>query len=333
MISRREFGPSGATLPVLGIGCWSFGGGDYWGAQDQSDVDAVVSTALEQGVNYFDTAEGYNDGRSEEALGIALKGRRQKALIGTKVSPSNTQPSVLRQHCEASLQRLQSDHIDLYMVHWPITDYPVEDAFATLETLQAEGKIGAIGLSNFGVQQMGEVLATGTRIAANQICYNILSRAIEVDLVPFCARQKIGILAYSPLMQGLLAGKYRSADEMPPARTRTRHFRGDRAGSRHGESGAEEETFAAVEGIREIAGELQVSMGQLSLAWILHQPAITCVLAGIRTKAQFADNLAGVELALSPSVIQQLNQLTDPLLKKLGSSPDYYQSSQNGRTR
>jgi aryl-alcohol dehydrogenase-like predicted oxidoreductase len=332
MISRREYGTSGATLPVLGIGCWAFGGGDYWGAQDQRDVDAVVAAALERGVNYFDTAEGYNEGRSEEALGMALKGRREKAIIGTKVSPSNTQPSVLRQHCEDSLRRLQCEHIDLYMVHWPITDLSVEDAFDTLEALRTEGKIGAIGVSNFGVQQLGEVLGTGTSVASNQICYNLLSRAIEVELAPFCAQHQIGILAYSPLMQGLLAGKYRSADEMPPARTRTRHFRGDRIGSRHGESGAEQEMFTAVEGIREIAAELQVSMGQLSLAWILHQPAITCVLAGIRSTAQFAENLAGLELSLSPAVVQRLNQLTDPLLKKLGPSPDYYQPSQSGRT-
>jgi aryl-alcohol dehydrogenase-like predicted oxidoreductase len=331
MINRREYGTSGATLPVLGIGCWAFGGGDYWGAQDQCDVDAVVSSALEQGANYFDTAEGYNEGRSEEALGIALKGRRQKAIIGTKVSPTNTQPSVLRRHCEASLRRLQCDQIDLYMVHWPITDNSVEDAFATLQALQAEGKIAAIGVSNHGVRQLGEVFATGARVSVNQVCYNLLSRAIEVDLVTFCAQHSLGILAYMPLLQGLLTGKYQSADQMPSSRTRTRHFRGDRLGSRHGGSGAEAESFAAVDGIREIAAELQIPMSQLALAWILHQPAITCVLAGIRTANQLEENLAGAGLKLAPTVIDRLNQLTAPLLKILGPSPDYYQSNQNGR--
>ena len=340
MISRRRCGTTGLSLPVLGIGCWAFGGGEYWGAQDQHDVDAVVSVALEHGANFFDSAEGYNEGRSEEALGVALKGRREKALIGTKVAPSNAQPAVLRQHCEASLRRLQCEQIDLYMVHWPISDYSVEDAFATLEDLRKEGKIGAIGVSNFGVQQLGEVLACGVKLSANQLCYNLLSRAIEVEVGPFCHAHELGILAYMPLLQGLLTGKYASADEMPPSRTRTRHFRGDRPSSRHGEAGAEAETFAAIAGIRTVADELGVPLSQLALAWILNQtwpatsqPAITCVLAGIRSVAQFNDNLPGLQLQLSPETVQRLNHLTTPLLEKVGSSPDYYESSQSGRIR
>lgn len=332
MIERRAYGTTGATLPVLGIGCWAFGGGDYWGAQDQKDADEVVSLALDLEANYFDTAEGYNEGRSEEALGLALKGRRQKAIIGTKVFPTHTEPALLRQHCEASLRRLQTETIDIYMVHWPITDTSVEDAFATLQTLQAEGKLRAIGVSNFGPRQLSQALETGAPIAVDQLCYNLLSRAIEIDLVPLCARRQIGILAYMPLLQGLLTGKYRSADEMPAVRTRTRHFRGDRPGSRHGGAGAEADTFAAVAGIREIAGELQVPIAQVALAWVLHQPAITCVLAGIRNKAQLEENIAGVELRLSPDVLARLDRLTAPLLEKLGPSPDYFQSNENSRT-
>jgi aryl-alcohol dehydrogenase-like predicted oxidoreductase len=320
-------------LPVIGIGCWSYGGGDYWGAQDQTDVNAVVSMALDHGINYFDTAEAYNEGRSEEALGMALKGRRQEAIIGTKVLPDNTAPSVLRQHCEASLRRLQTDTIDIYMVHWPLVDRSVEDAFITLAALQKEGKVRAIGVSNFGILQLAGALATGVGIEVDQLCYNLLSRAIEIKLMPLCARSGIGILAYSPLMQGLLAGKFNSADEMPPARTRTRHFRGDRAGARHGEPGAEEEVFAAVAGIRSIAAELHVPMAQVSLAWMLSRPAITCVLAGIRTVEQLEENIASAELRLTPQVIDRLDQLTAPLLGRLGASADYYQASSNSRIR
>ena len=333
MIERRNCGNSGITLPVLGIGCWAYGGGDYWGPQDQKDIQAIVNRALDRGINYFDTAEAYNDGRSEEALGLALKGRRQEAIIGTKVIPSNTEPSTLRQHCEASLRRLQSDTIDIYMVHWPIVDHSVEDAFATLETLKAEGKVRSIGVSNFGAHQLHEALDTGSRIDVNQLCYNLLSRAIEVELMPLCSRRGIGILAYMPLLQGLLTGKFHSADEIPMYRWRTRHFRGDRAGSRHGEAGAEEETFTAIKGIREIALELQVPMAQVALAWILSRPEITCVLAGIRTVAQLEENVASAGLRLSPDVIDRLNQLTEPLLRKLGASPDYFQASHDSRIR
>lgn len=333
MIERRRCGNSDLTLPVLGIGGWSYGGGDYWGAQDQKDVDAIVGLALDQGINYFDTAEAYNEGRSEESLGIALKGRRQKAIIGTKVSPNNTEPITLRQHCEASLRRLQSDAIDIYMVHWPIVDHSVEAAFTTLQALQEEGKIRSIGGSNFGPRQLGEALATGCRIDVNQACYNLLSRAIEVELMPTCARLGIGILAYMPLLQGLLTGKYTTAEEVPAPRRRTRHFCGDRPGSRHGGAGAEEETFAAVNAIRGIADELGVPMAQLALGWILSRPEITCVLAGIRTVEQLEDAAAGVRLKLAPETVQRLNRLTEPLLQQLGPSPDYYQSNEQSRTK
>jgi myo-inositol catabolism protein IolS len=334
MIERRSYGSSGLTLPVLGIGCWAYGGGesDYWGPQDQKDVDVVVAGALDAGINYFDTAEAYNEGRSEEALGRALKGRRQQAIIGTKVLPAHTEPSTLRQHCEASLRRLNTDFIDIYMVHWPIVDQPVEGAFATLAALQAEGKIRSIGVSNFGVHQLQEALSTGARIEVNQLCYNLLSRAIEIDLMPFCASRKIGILAYSPLAQGLLTGKFRSADEMPPARTRTRHFRGDRPGSRHGEAGAEEEVFTALDGLRQVAQELQAPVAQVALAWCLGRPEITCVLPGIRTAEQLEENQAGAKIKLTLETKARLDRLTLALREKLGASPDYYLGRNDSRT-
>jgi aryl-alcohol dehydrogenase-like predicted oxidoreductase len=332
MIERRKYGLAGETLPVIGIGCWAFGGGDYWGHQDQKDVDAVVGLALERGVNYFDTAEEYNDGRSETALGLALKGRRQNAIIGTKVPPNFTEPAILRQHCEDSLRRLGTDVIDIYMVHWPITDQSVADAFATLEVLQSEGKIRTIGVSNFGPQQLQEALVTGARITINQLCYNLLSRAIEAELMPLCSRLGIGILAYMPLLQGLLTGKYHSADEMPSVRTRTRHFRGDRIGSRHGEAGAEAETFAAIQGIREIASELQVPMEQVAIAWIFSRHAITSAIAGIRSVDQLEEAIASAEFRLPANMVARLDELTEPLLTRLGPSPDYFQPSLGGRT-
>ena len=117
---RRHCGTSDLVLPILGIGCWSFGGGDYWGAQSQREVDAVVRFAVVHGCNFFDTAESYNEGASEASLGAALRGiPRDQFIVGTKVSPGNTEPATLVKHCEASLRRLQLDYIDLYMVHWP----------------------------------------------------------------------------------------------------------------------------------------------------------------------------------------------------------------------
>ena len=159
----RECGKSGLKISALGVGCWSFGGGRYWGAQAQEDVDQVVRRAVELGVNYFDTAEAYNEGRSEESLGKAIRGiPRHEIVIGTKISPSNTAPRTLFRHCEASLERLGTDTIDLYMVHWPIGGRliggsnededalsRVDQAFAALGKLQKQGKVRHIGVSNF----------------------------------------------------------------------------------------------------------------------------------------------------------------------------------------
>ena len=143
-MEQRQCGTSGLSLSALGMGCWAFGGGDYWGQQSQADVDRTVRRALDLGINYFDSAEAYNEGRSEESLGKATLGLpRDRIVVGTKIGPNNTKPDVLCEHCEASLKRLGTDYIDLYMVHWPIVPHAigqfgdgecpnVEDAFATL---------------------------------------------------------------------------------------------------------------------------------------------------------------------------------------------------------
>jgi aryl-alcohol dehydrogenase-like predicted oxidoreductase len=334
-VEYRACGKSGLELSVLGIGCWSFGGGesDYWGPQDQRDAGEVVARALDMGVNYFDTAEGYNDGRSEEALGAALGRRRAEAVIGTKVAPENTQPAVLREHCEASLRRLGTDTIDLYMVHWPITQHSVADAFATLIALKQEGKIRHIGVSNFGVNQLSEALATGVEIAADQLAYSLLTRSIELEILPMCRDQGIGVLPYMPLMQGLLTGKYRTPDDVPPLRARTRHFRGDRPLARHGESGAETETFAALELIAAMADRRDAPMSALALAWAAARPEISSVIVGVRNLAQLEDALRGIETPLSPEEVAELNAATEPVLRVLGTNADIFQGGDRGRVR
>ncbi len=336
-MEESTFGNAGMSLSVLGIGCWSFGGGegDYWGPQDERDVAEVVGRALDLGATYFDTAEAYNDGRSEEALGQALRSgrRRAEALIGTKVGPDHATPAGLRQHCEASLRRLGTDHIDLYMIHWPITQHPVADAFATLADLRDEGKIRWIGVSNFGVQQLTEALATGAPIAANQLAYNLVSRSIEPEILPLCRARGIAVLAYMPLMQGLLTGKYATPDEVPPIRARTRHFRGDRSLARHGEPGAEVETFDALAGIRAVAGRLGVTMSDLALAWVAQRPGVASVILGVRTTEQLDAGFRGVQLRLSPDVIAELDAITDPVLRVLGTNADIFQGGGRGRTQ
>lgn len=346
-METRPCGHSGLNLPVLGLGTWAFGGGSYWGPQDQSDVDAVVARALDRGINYFDTAEMYNAGASEAALGRALRGRREKALIGSKISPSHTSPATLRACCEASLRRLETDYLDLYMVHWPIhanslrhftTDEAIlrrppttAEAFGTLADLQREGKIRHIGVSNFGVRQLSEVAALGVRLAVNELPYNLLMRAIEPDIAPYCRAHGIGIIGYMALMQGVLAGDYASFDALPPPRTRTRHFSGQRQGSRHGEPGFEALTWQTVQELRRIARAAGWSLSDMAIAWALANPDIACLLAGCRTSAQLEENAHAVNHPLPEALKRQLDDATTALLQALGSNPDYYQSTADTR--
>ena len=334
-MQTRTCGRSSIEVSVLGIGCWSFGGGDqdYWGRQEQDDANDVVAAALDCGINYFDTAEAYNDGRSEQALGIALKGRRDQAVISTKVGPDSTRPDVLREHCEASLRRLNTDYVDIYYVHWPITKHSVQDAFDTLTALKSEGKIRCVCVSNFGVQQLTEALSTGAQIDLNQLAYSIITRAIEVELVPLCMDNRIGVVPYMTLMQGLLTGKYRTVDEIPPNRRRTRHFRGDVPPARHGEPGAEQETMHVVNTVRDIAEEIGLAMEQLSLAWAISKPGITSVLVGARDRAQVVGNAEAAGVDMPPELLKRLDDISLPLLEQLGTNCDYWQGGENSRTR
>ena len=332
-METRVLGKSELEVSVLGFGCWPLGGGSNWGDQDERESIATVHAALDHGINFFDTAEGYAGGHSEEVLGEALAGRRDKALIATKISPSNAEPSTLRAHCEASLKRLQTDYLDLYQVHWPITDYPVEDAFGTLADLKAEGKIRAIGVSNFGVEQLTKALATGAPIVSNQLCYNLLSRAIETSIVPFCREQGISIITYMALMQGMLAGIYDSPAQVPSFRARSRHFDSKRPKVRHGEEGAETETFETLSRIRRIAKGLGLPMAQVALAWVAAKPAVACVLVGSRKRDQLARNMGAVSVKLSLDAIAELDEASEALRVKLGPNPDLWQGGDNSRIR
>lgn len=344
-MKMRRCGTSALELPVLGIGCWSFGGGDYWGEQDQGDVDAIVSAALESGCGYFDTAEVYNEGRSESSLGMALRGRRSRAVIGTKVSPHNTAPDVLRRHCEDSLRRLRTDYIDLYMVHWPIHSHALRhytedvslidsppdtgDAFDELSRLREEGKIREIGVSNFGVTQLGEIAQYG--ISANQVCYNLLTRGIEFEILPACRDAGVGLIGYMPLMQGILTGKYRTLDEIPPQRTRTRHFSGARPSSRHGEAGFEGLLAETLEILLGIAHDAAMPLMELSLAWSIANTAVSCTINGVRSAEQLSENVKAAGTVLSSDLLSDLDRATLALKDALGPNPDLFEAKENSR--
>lgn len=332
-MEKRRLGRSDIKVSVLSLGCWAMGGGPGWGELDESIYIATVHKALDVGINFFDTAEMYGNGRSEQVLGKALADRREKAIIGSKIAPAHTAPATLRAHCEASLRRLRTDYIDVYMIHWPVRDRPIAEVLATMEDLKREGKIRSIGVSNFGVQQLSEALATGVQIDVNQLSYSLLSRAIEFEILPLCRQHQVGVTAYMPLMQGLLAGRYRTPDQVPPFRARTRHFSSNRPQARHGEPGAEKEMFAALDAIREIATEMDVPMAELALAWVISRPGVVSAISGARKPEHVERNVGAASLHLSPEVIARLDQATEVLKQKLGPNADYWQSGENSRIR
>lgn len=343
----RKLGTSGIEVGVIGLGCWAFGGGGYWGAHSQKDADAVVAAALERGVNFFDTAEVYNDGESERSLGVALKGRRDKVVLASKINP--THAGNVRKYLEASLERLGTDYLDLYILHWQINptalahytadqsvfDKPpqVADVFGQFEALQKEGLIRSIGISNFGVKQMAEVIATGVRVDSNQLPYNVVSRAIEKEIAPYCVEHEIAITGSVGLQQGLLTGKYARPEDVPAPQAHFRHFKHERGGkeSRHHEEGAEKELFEAVESIRAISAETGFSCAQISLAWIIQKPFMASTLVGCRNVAQLEANLAAANVALGDDVMERIDAASLPVWKKLGDAADYFEHRSKSR--
>lgn len=328
----RELGHSGIKVSTVAMGCWAIVGDATWGAQDERVAIAAIHAALDEGINLFDTAESYGDGYSEELLGRALQGRRDRAIIASKVSSGHLSRAALLAACEASLRRLRTDYIDLYQVHWPSRTVPLAETMDAMAELRAQGKIRAIGVCNFASRDMDELLALGG-CATNQLPYSLLARAIEYEVQPKCVAHGIGILPYSPLAQGLLTGKFASADEVPEGRARTRHFAGTRPQARHGEAGCEAETFAAIARVREIAAGMSQPMASVSLAWLLHQPAVVSVLAGARSPQQIRENVRAAQIRLSPHVVQALSAATEEVKRCLGTNPDLWQPAAQSRMR
>jgi aryl-alcohol dehydrogenase-like predicted oxidoreductase len=319
-------------VSVIAMGCWALAGDSTWGEQSEADSVAATRAALDAGINFFDTAPGYGDGLSEQRLGKGLHGLRERAVVATKLGPDAMRPEALVASLERSLRNLGMDHVDLLQIHWPSRDVPFAETWGALERLREQGKTRALGVSNFGPRDLAELTRSGVPVT-NQLPYSLLSRAVEYELVPACSRQGIGILCYSPLLWGLLAGTYRSADEVPAGRARSRHFAPTRSQTRHGEAGCERETFEALARIRALAERLALPMSDLAVAWLLHQPGVTGVLAGIRRADQAQANARAADVQLDAATLAELDAATDAVKRALGSNPDLWQSGSASRYR
>ncbi len=234
------------------------------------------------------------------------------------------------------------------MLHWPINDNSIrhfsnneeiisnpphlEETVDTLMELKREGKIRHIGVSNHGKYQMKELEHLNLPFVTNELAYNLLSRAIEDELLSYCKMTNVGVIGYMPLQQGLLTGKYRSLSDVKPMQARSRHFHHSRGeGSRHGEDGAEDEIKVAIKQIEQIAKELDVHIIQLSLAWAIAKEGISTIIAGSRTTDHLKLNKHGANLQLSSEILTRLDNITEPVLRKLGTNPDYYENRKHSR--
>lgn len=328
----RELGRAGFKVSVLSFGAWQLGDPAYWGSDVEADGEAAVRLAVDSGVNLFDTAEMYGAGESERVLGRALGSRRKDVFVASKAIPEHCAPEELRKACEGSLQRLGTEVIDLYQVHWPFRHVPFDEAHAELERLREHGKVRAIGVSNFGPQDLAAWMRSGSCVS-NQVAYNLLFRAIEHEIVPACRRYGLGVLAYTPLMQGLLAGSWNHPEEMPENRRRTRHFAPARAGVKHHEQGFEELTFRTVREIRVVADRAGIPMAVLALAWLIAQPGVSSVIVGARNPQQVKHNLLAATLELSEDLLRQLDEVTRPLKEHLGPNADMWKSGPESRIK
>ena len=318
----RDLGKRGdIQVSTIALGCWPFAGGNVWGEQDDAQSIAAVHAALDEGINFIDTAEGY--GRSEEVLGLGLKGRRHEAVVATKVSEGNLRADDVICACERSLRTLQTDYIDLYQIHWPNWEVPLAETVGALDSLQTDGKIRAYGVCNFAEQDLSEMISLSSCVT-DQMPYNLAWRGIERAVLPLCRTNGIGVICYSPLAQGILTGRYANADEVPEGLARSRHYADERPLSHHGEPGLEEELFTAVAKIRGIAAELDEPMAAVALAWVRQQAGVTSLLVGARNADEVRRNIPSLELTLSQDVLQQLALATEPVKDGLGDNLDMW---------
>ena len=313
----RQFGRSGLSVPVLSFGTGTFGGTNEffqrWGQTDVDEATRMVDLCLDAGVNFFDTADIYSGGASEEILGKALKGKRERALISTKATfRFNDDPNQVgssRHHliraCEASLKRLGTDHIDVYFMHGFDALTPVEETLRALDDLTRSGKIGYIGASNFSGWQLMKALATSeryglARYVAYQGYYSLIGRHYEWELMPLGLDQGVGLMVWSPLGWGRLTGKIRRGQPNQSGRIAS-------GGAEGGPPVSDEYLFGVVDVLDAVAHETGKTVAQVALNWLLSRPTVCNVVVGARTEEQLKQNLAAIGWTLAPEQVARLD--------------------------
>jgi len=317
MAEFRNLGRSGLKVSRACLGAMNFGTSSN-APCDEREARSIINAFLDAGNNFIDTANVYTGGQSEEVVGRAVKGRREKVVIATKGrGPQGEGPNDIglsRLHLtralDASLKRLGVDYVDLYQVHFPDADTPIEETMDTLAGFVRAGKVRYIGCSNFSGSQIVEAQWAASRqngipFVSLQPRYSLIAREIESDVLPACGRHGLGTLVYSPLAGGLLTGKYRKGEE---PETGTRYARNVAwAGGV-----LTERNFRIVEVVKQVAKELDTTPASVALAWVLSRNHVTCAIIGPRTLEQLKENLPGFALILPPEATKRLSDASRP---------------------
>jgi aryl-alcohol dehydrogenase-like predicted oxidoreductase len=310
-MNYKNLGKSGLKVSSICLGSNNFGG-----QVNEEDSIKIIRKAVDLGINIIDTSNGYTDGRSEEIIGKAVQCFRDEVILATKVGWEREQTpnkfglsrKNIRRQFKQSLKKLKTDFIDLYYLHKIDPNTPLEESLRTLNDLVREGSVNYIACSNFAAWQIAK---------ANEICekndlekfiavepqYNLLKREIEVELLPYCQNEGLGVLTYSPLMSGILTGKYKKNEPIPKG-SRIEYSQYYRDFFKR------EDAFSILEKIENIAKEVDIPMGKLAIAWIMKNPAITAPIIGASKVEQVEENCRLTEINLSDEIYAKLNEVT-----------------------
>ncbi|WP_417837385.1 aldo/keto reductase [Thalassospira tepidiphila] len=317
----RQLGNSGLRVPVLSLGTGTFGGQgplfSNWGTTDAVEASSLIDICLDHGVNLFDSADVYSDGASETVLGQAIKGRRDRVMISTKLGlPMGEGPNDygtargrLITGTEQALSRLGTDYIDLLQLHAFDAYTPIEEVLVTLDELIRAGKIRYIGVSNFAGWQIMKSLSIAerhglSRYVANQVYYSLVGRDYEWDLMPLGKDQRLGAMVWSPLGWGRLTGKI-SRNTPIPAQSRLHET------SQFGPPVDDATLYDIIDVLNEIAGETGKTVPQIAINWLLQRPTVSSVIIGARNQQQLIDNLGAVGWSLNDDQIARLNNVSE----------------------
>lgn len=307
----RTLGKNGPEISVVGFGTWA-AGGDMWGAIEDADVVAAMRRAFELGVNWYDTADAYGWGHAEELVAQAFEGRRDEVFIATKVGIRregfSLNPDYIVQACDASLRRLRTDRIDLYQIHWPgDRNTPLEDSWSAMASLQDAGKVRLIGVSNFRVKHL-ERCEPIRHVDSNQPEYSMLIRDADEEVVPWCGEHGTGVVTYGSLAYGLLTGKFKAGTEFPESDWRSGSMGIDYY-DRLFQQKAFERHLVTIEQLKQIAAGLNITVGQLAIAWILRLDAVTSAIVGAKRPAQIEETAGAGDVELDEATLSRIETI------------------------